>query len=194
MTVLGNFMSFALTERMLRLQSASPGQRVAWARMSYPRMVLCPPSRPAPTTEGTLATTTVITSSPGIRRQTPPPSSPPQAAQAATDRLATRGPPLPPTTTTTTAPPCSAARRPPPPSPSPTGALCRSATASCPRPRCCRRPTATLRRSPFPRHRRCPPPPSLPPTSAAWEGCPLWCLLKTKQARWSNRAAASGFS
>lgn len=180
--IMWNTMSFALSGRTLRLQSVYPGQRVAWALMLYPRMVLSPPSPPARTTEDTLATMTAITSSLGIQHQTLPPSSLPRAAQVATDHLATRGPLLPPTTTTTTAPPCSVAR-PPPPSPSPTAALClcRSATVSCPRPRCCSRPMATLRRRLFPHHHHCPPPPSLPPTSAAWEGCPLWCLLKTKQ-------------
>ncbi|KAF3841510.1 hypothetical protein F7725_007372, partial [Dissostichus mawsoni] len=65
-----------------------------------------------------------------------------------------------------------------------------SATASCPRPKCSRRPTASLSTSrlPPPPH-RCPPPRSLPPTSPAWEGCPSWCLHRTRPDLWCKPAA-----
>lgn len=151
--------------RMLRLPSVCPGLRVAWVQISSPRMAPCHPSPPARTTKSppttTTTTTTTCSSTPSAHPQTLPPSSQPPAAWLATDRPAIREPLPPPTTATTTIPPCLA-DSPSPLRPAPTGAPYpdRSATPSCPRPRCCRRPTASLRCSsrPLPPRRHCPTP------------------------------------
>lgn len=177
---------------MLRLPNVCPGLRVAWVQISSPRMAPCPPSPLAHTTKSpptTTTTTTTCSSTPSDRPQTPPPSSPPRAAQPATDRPTTMEPPPPPTTATTTTPPCHAGSL-SPLRPAPMGAPFpgQSAMPSCPRLRRCRRPTASLScsfRPPPPRH-RCPPPQSQLPTSPAWEGCPLWCLHRTRLDLWSN--------
>lgn len=168
--------------KTLRLPSECHGQKVAWVLTSSPRTVHCPPLVPVLATEIPTTTTTNCCGTPSTPPQILPPSSRPQAAQRATGRLAT-GRPLPPTTATTTPAPCHAA--PPSPSPRPMGTRgpCRSATASCRRPRCHRR---SCRLCPLRHH--CPLPPSQPPTSVAWGACPSWCLLRTKQALWCDDA------
>lgn len=186
-------MSYPPAGRTHRLPSVCPGLRVAWVQISSPRMAPCPPSPPAHTTKSppttTTTTTTTCSSIPSAPPQTPPQSSPPRAAWPATDRPAITALPLPPTTATTTIPPCHAdslspLRAAPMGAPYPD----RSATLSCPRLRRCRRPTARLSCSsrPLPPRHRCPPLQSQPPTSPAWEGCPLWCLHRTRPDLWSN--------
>lgn len=179
---------------MLRLLSVCHGLRAAWALTSSPRTARCPPSPPAPTTKtpptSTTATTiTTCSSTHSAPPQTLHPSSPPQAALLATGRPATRGPPPPPITATATTSPCHGNSR-CCLRPAATAAPCRgpSATPSCPRPRRCRRHTASLSCSSrlLRHHHHCPPPPSWPPTSPAWEACLLWFLHRTKRGLWSN--------
>lgn len=178
---------FSPAGRTLRLPSECPGQRAVWVLMSSPRMAPCPPSPPVHSTKSPpTPITTSCSSTPSTPPQTPPPSSQLRAAPLGTGHPATMGRLLPPTTTTTTAAPChmdSPSPRTPPPGGTPSPY--RSVAASCPRPRPCLRPSAN-RRVP-PSHHRCPRPPSQLPTSAAWEGCPSWCLLRTRPGLWSNR-------
>lgn len=177
--------------RTLRLPSVCPGLRAAWVLISSPRTAPCPPSPPAHNTErlSNPTTTTTCSTTPSGPRQTPPPSSQPQAAWPATDRPATTEPPPRPTTATTTKPPCHMDSR-SPLRPAPTGAPYpdQSASPSCRRPRCSPRPTVSLIfsfRAPPPLH-RCPPLQSQPPTLPGWEGCPSWCLLRTRLDLWCN--------
>lgn len=180
--------------RTLRLPNVCPGQRVAWVQILSPRMAPCPPSPPAHTTKSpptttTTTTTTTCSSIPSAPPRTQPPSSPPRGAQPVTGHPVITEPPPPPTTATTTTPPCHVDSR-SPLRPAPTGAPYQdqSALLSCPRLRCCHRPTASLSRSsrPLPPRPRCPLPQSQPPTSPAWEGCPSWFLHRTRPGLWSN--------
>lgn len=184
--------SFPPLGRTHRPPSVCPGLRVAWVLISSPRMAPCPLSPPAHITKicrTTTITTTTCSNTPSGPPQTLPLSSQPRAARPATDHPAITEPPPPPTTATTTTAPCHV-DSPSPLDPAPMGAPYpdQSATPSCPRPRRSRRPTASLscsfRRLPPPR--RCPPPQSQPPTSPGWEGCPLWCLRRTRPDLWSN--------
>lgn len=165
-----------------------PGQRVEWVLISSPRTAPCPPLPPAPTTKSRITTTTTCSSTPSAPLQTLPPSSLPQVAQLATGRLTTitrtttEPPPPPPSTTATTAACLGASPYPLRPAPAVAPFPDRSETPSCLTLRCCRRPTANLRL--LPRHHHCPPPQSLLPTSPAWEGCPSWCLRRTRQVLW----------
>lgn len=180
--------------RTLRLPNVCPGPKAEWALISSRRTAPCPPSPPAPTTKSRITTTTTssCSSTPSGPLQTLPPSSPPRGAQLATGHPTTTTthttteppPPPPPPTTTATTPAACLAGSPSPRGPAPAGALSpdQSATPSCPMLRCCHRPTANLRLPP--RHRRCPPPQSPLPTSPAWEGCPSWCLHRTRPGLW----------
>lgn len=166
-----------LAERMPRLLSVCPGQRVALAPSARKtaRSPQCTPAR-YPRASTTATPTTPIT-----RPPTPPPSSPPRAAWPAT------GPDLP--------PPAYLATTPMPPFPTP--------PPSCPLmsvfpmqvlptpPQDPLAPTvARCRGLNTPSHKcrgRRPFPLAWPlPTSPAWEECPSWCPLKIRQARSSS--------
>lgn len=165
---------------MLRLQSVFPGLKVAWVQISFPRMVHCPPLPLVHTTKSLpTTTTTTYSSTPSDHPPTLPLSSLPQAALQVTDRPTSTELRPPPITATTTTPPCPYSLRPVPmvaPFPG------QSALPSYPRRRHYLRPTTSLSFSTRlpPLHHHCPPPQSQLPTSPGWEGCPSWCLHRTR--------------